>query len=89
MATTEMKPVSFRTPAAKLDKIDQLAAAQQRDRSFVLNEAIDQYLDMNAYHTSLIEQGLSDADAGRLTSHEDVGRQLKQQRASRKKEPIS
>jgi hypothetical protein len=33
--------------------------------------------DMNTYHTSLIEQGLRDAYAGSLTSHEDVGRRMR------------
>jgi RHH-type transcriptional regulator, rel operon repressor / antitoxin RelB len=86
MATVEMKPVSFRTPSTKLEKIDEIADAQQRDRSFVLNEAIDQYLDLQDYHRGLIEQGLRDAEAGRVHSHEEVGRLLAKQRASRKAE---
>jgi predicted transcriptional regulator len=83
MAATEIKSVSFRTPSSKLEKIDKLAGAQHRDRSYILNEAIDQYLDMEDYHTSLVEQGLRDSEAGKTVSHEEVGRRLAKQRASR------
>ena len=83
MAATAIKSVSFRTPSSKLEKIDKLAGAQHRDRSYILNEAIDQYLDVQNYHTSLIEQGLRDSEAGKIVSHEEVGRRLVKQRASR------
>jgi predicted transcriptional regulator len=84
MAAAEIKSISFRTPSSKLEKIDKLAGAQHRDRSYILNEAVDQYLDLQNYHTSLIEQGLRDSEAGKIVSHEEVGRRLGKQRASRK-----
>jgi predicted transcriptional regulator len=86
MVPPKIKSVSFRTPSAKLERIDKLADAQNRDRSYILNEAIDQYLDMHAYHTALIEQGLRDAEAGKVVSHDEVGRRLARQRSSRKME---
>ena len=84
MRNVEMKPVSFRTSSPKLKKIDALAEIQQRDRTFILNEAIDHYLAIQDYHASLIQEGLRDADAGKLVSHQEVGRELARQRASRK-----
>lgn len=84
MTALEMKSISFRTPSSKLEKIDKLADAQHRDRSYILNEAVDQYLDLHDYHASLVEQGLRDAEAGKVVTHEQVGRRLAQQRASRK-----
>jgi predicted transcriptional regulator len=83
VAAIELKSVSFRTPSSKLEKIDKLAGAQYRDRSYILNEAIDQYLDMQNYHTSFVEQGLRDSEEGKTVSHEEVGRRLAKQRASR------
>jgi predicted transcriptional regulator len=83
MAATEIKSVSFRTPSSKLEKIDKLAGAQHRDRSYILNEAIDQYLDLQNYHTSLVEHGLRDSETGKTVSHEEVGRRLAKQRSSR------
>jgi predicted transcriptional regulator len=78
-----MTTVSFRTPSDKLKKLDSLAGTQQRDRTFVLNEAIDQYLSLHEYHTALIEQGLQDVKAGNVVSHGDVGQQLAVRRAAR------
>jgi predicted transcriptional regulator len=84
MAAAEIKSISFRTPSSKLEKLDKLADAQHRDRSYILNEAIDQYLDVQNYHTHLVEQGLRDSEAGKIVSHEEIGRRLAKQRASRK-----
>jgi predicted transcriptional regulator len=67
-----MKTVSFRTNPDTLKELDDLAAAQQRDRTFVINEALQHYLSLQRYHRAQIEAGLADAQAGRLTSHEDV-----------------
>jgi RHH-type rel operon transcriptional repressor/antitoxin RelB len=87
MPAANMKPVSFRTPSPKLEKIDALAEALQRDRTFILNEAIDHYLAIQEYHDGLIQEGLSDADRGLVVSHENVGRELAAQRAARKSKP--
>jgi predicted transcriptional regulator len=84
MNAVDMKPVSFRTSLSRLRKIDALAETQQRDRTFILNEAIDHYLAIQEYHAGLIEDGIRDAEAGRVVSHEDIRRDLAAQRVSRK-----
>jgi len=66
------KTVSFRTDAKKVKALDALAASQDRDRSYLLNEAIDHYLDLQQYHIRLIEQGIRQADAGELVDHNEV-----------------
>ena len=66
------KTVSFRTDSKKVEALDALAAQQDRDRSSVLNEAVDYYLDLNQYHIGLIEQGIRQADAGELIDHSEV-----------------
>ena len=78
------KTISFRAVAKKIDRIDSLATAQQRDRTFLLNEAIDNYLDLHDYHRNLIAHGIADADEGRVVSHETVERKLTAQRKARK-----
>ena len=72
----QQKTVTFRAPGNKIKALDALAALQQRDRSFVLNEAVDQYLSLNEYHVALIKEGIRQADAGELVPHEEVGRRL-------------
>jgi predicted transcriptional regulator len=79
------KTVSFIVPVEKVNQLDTLASARDRDRSFVLNEAVDLYLDLNAYHTRIIEEGITDAEAGRLIPFDEVKRQVAEQRAARKK----
>ncbi len=68
----QQKTVTFRAPGDKIKALDALAAVQQRDRSFVLNEAVDQYLSLNDYHTALIQEGIRQDDAGEHVSHEEV-----------------
>jgi RHH-type transcriptional regulator, rel operon repressor / antitoxin RelB len=70
------KTVTFRAPGAKIKALDALAALQQRDRSFVLNEAVDQYLSLNEYQVARIKEGIRQADAGLLTPHEEVRQRL-------------
>ncbi|HEY3988649.1 MAG TPA: CopG family transcriptional regulator [Acidobacteriaceae bacterium] len=72
----QQKTVTFRAPGSKIKALDSLAALQQRDRSFVLNEAVDQYLSLNEYHVALIKEGIRQADAGQLIPHEEVRRRL-------------
>jgi len=48
MSTTE-KTISFRAVAEKIDTLDSLAAAQDRSRSYLINEAITNYIELHAY----------------------------------------
>ena len=65
-----LKTITFRLPEEKLQELDTLAEVQQRDRSFVLNEAVTQYLSLHEYHRALIEEGIHQADAGEMIEHE-------------------
>jgi predicted transcriptional regulator len=66
------KTLTFRTAEEKVSALDSVAALQQRDRSFILNEAVDQYLSLYDYHTSLIQEGIRQADAGELIPHSEI-----------------
>jgi RHH-type rel operon transcriptional repressor/antitoxin RelB len=68
----EMQTISFRTDAKKVKALDALASMQDRDRSYLLNQAVDNYLDLQQYHIKLIEKGIRQADAGELVDHRDV-----------------
>ena len=67
-----VKTVSFRTDSRKVEALDALASVYDRDRSYLLNEAVDNYLDLQQYHIELIEEGVRQADAGELVDHSDV-----------------
>ena len=66
------KTVSFRTDSKKVEALDALASVYDRDRSYLLNEAVDNYLDLQQYHIELIEEGVRQADSGELVDHSDV-----------------
>lgn len=72
------KTVSFRTDARKIKALDALAEAQDRDRTYLLNEAIDHYLDLQAYHKREIEAGIREADAGDLVDQHDVEKMIEE-----------
>jgi len=72
--------VSVLISSEKVSQLDLLASNQDRDRSFVVNEAIDMYLDLQRHHQELIKRGLADIKAGNVVSHEEVGRRIAERR---------
>jgi len=76
MPNTE-KTISFRTDPEKIDALDSLAAAQDRSRSYLINEAISNYIELHAYQDALVHKGLEDMRKGRVVSHEEVVNRLK------------
>ena len=71
------KTISFRADAEKIDALDSLAAAQDRPRSYLINEAITNYIEMHAYQDALVRKGLEDMRKGRVVSHEVVVKRLR------------
>ena len=74
MAT--MKTVSFRINSKAVDSLDALAETMDRDRSYLLNEAVERYLELNEYHIKLIKKGLRAAKEGKLVSHAEVKKMI-------------
>ena len=66
------KTITFRVQEEKLQALDSIADIQQRDRSFILNEAVSQYLSLQEYHRELIEEGIRQDDAGEVVDHSEV-----------------
>ena len=76
MSSTE-KTISFRAGAEKIDALDSLAAAQHRPRSYLINEAITNYIELHAYQDVLVRKGLEEMRKGRVVSHAEVVKRLK------------
>lgn len=76
MAASE-KTISFRARAEKIDALDSLAAAQDRPRSYLINEAIANYIELHAYQDALVRKGLEEMRKGRVVSHDEVVKRLK------------
>jgi predicted transcriptional regulator len=71
------KTISFRADTGKIDALDSLATAQDRPRSYVINEAITNYLELRAYQDALVRKGLEEMRNGRIVRHEEVVNRLK------------
>lgn len=56
------------------DRLDKLAEATQRSRSFLAAEAIRGYVDLNEWQVSEIRDGLKEAERGEFASDADVKR---------------
>jgi predicted transcriptional regulator len=78
------EPITIRASKDVINQIDTLAAGMDRSRNYVINQVIQQYL---AYHYVLhqkIEQGLNDIKEGRLTTADDVMKDIRSHRARRR-----
>lgn len=56
-----MSTISFRTEDITKQKLDMLAAQQNRDRSYIINQALDYYLSLNEWQLAHIEEGAKQA----------------------------
>ena len=72
------KTISFRADAEKIDTLGSLAAAQDRTRTYLINEAITSYIELHAYPDALVRKGLGEMRRGCVVSHEQLVKRLKQ-----------
>ncbi|GAA0595697.1 ribbon-helix-helix protein, CopG family [Craurococcus roseus] len=64
--------VTVRLDAEKRAALDALASATDRDRSYLINEAIDAYLSVHRWQIARIEKGVRQAEAGDFATDEEV-----------------
>lgn len=64
--------VSFRTRKAQLHQLDALARQQHRDRTQLIEEAIEQYIALQHLHLARIDEGIQAADRGEFATEEQV-----------------
>ncbi|MDK2407958.1 ribbon-helix-helix protein, CopG family [Aphanizomenon sp. PH219] len=64
--------ITFRIDSSKKAAIDALAKGINRDRSYILNEAVNAYLEMYQWQIKEIHQGIAEAEAGDFASDEEV-----------------
>jgi len=71
------KTISLRAIAEKIDTLDSLAAAQDRSRSYLINQAISNCIELHAYQDGLVRKGLEEMRKNRVVRHQDVVKRLK------------
>ena len=69
MTTTTM---SLRLPKVLSEQLTLLAQSTKRTKSFCAVEAIKNYLRQESWQIEAIEEGLENADSGRMIKHKDV-----------------
>jgi predicted transcriptional regulator len=69
VATT---PISIRLDEPTKAELDEIAQSLDRDRSWVINEAIKSYLEVQRWNHAQIGKGLQALKEGRTMSHEEV-----------------
>jgi predicted transcriptional regulator len=73
---TSPRTISFRIAPDKVAQLDLIAKAMDRDRSYLLNEAVETYLSEQRRFAAMVEEGREDLRNGRSLSHEEVERMM-------------
>lgn len=68
----ESSVLTLRLNSDTKDKLDKLANATQRSKSFLAAEAINRYLEIEAWQIAEIEQAMIEADQGDFASDAQV-----------------
>lgn len=68
----DKQTVSFRLDTDKVEALDDLAKAMDRDRTYLLNEAVDAYLEIQEWQIEHLKAAIKQADAGKFMEHEEV-----------------
>lgn len=79
----DKQTVSFRLDTEKVEALDDLAKALDRDRTYLLNEAVEAYLDVQQWQLEHIRAAIREADAGKLIDHAQVKKLAGKWRARR------
>jgi RHH-type rel operon transcriptional repressor/antitoxin RelB len=56
--------------------LDGIAASLDRDRTYVVNQALEAYIDVNQWQIDHIRQGLREANAGKFAAEAEVNRTI-------------
>lgn len=72
--------ITFRLDPRRRKALDEIAAGMDRDRTYVLNEAIGNYLEVHQWQTDHIREGLRQANSGEFAKDADVAAALRRRR---------
>lgn len=76
----KLKTISFRMPREKVETLDALAEGMDRDRTYLLNEAVERYLEQNEYHLKLVKKRRRTAEAGDFVPQAEMKRLIARMR---------
>lgn len=68
----EKDTFSVRIDPDKRARLDSLAARMDRPRSYLVSQAIDQFLDYHAWKADRVSEGAAAAERGETVEHDDL-----------------
>ena len=66
------KVLTAHVPLALAEKVDQLAARQERSRGWIVKQALAAWIDQEEERSRLTREALAEVDAGRVIAHQAV-----------------
>ncbi|TYQ31860.1 ribbon-helix-helix protein, CopG family [Pseudanabaena sp. UWO310] len=72
MSAIAKETITFRLDRTKREALDAIAKELDRDRSYLLNEAIENYIEIYKWQIAEINLAIAEADAEDFASDEDV-----------------
>jgi predicted transcriptional regulator len=69
--------LTVRVESETRESIDAIAEATNRDRSFVINEALSAYIDIYRWQIEHIQAAIREADADRFVPEAEVKRRIR------------
>ena len=78
-----MGTVTLRIDDKTKARLEKLAGATSRTKSYLINHAIADYLEVNEWQVREIKKGIREADAGHLMDHKTVLKKWESRRANK------
>ena len=69
---TAPRTISFRISADKVAALDTIAKAMDRDRSYLLNEAVESYLSEQQRFVAMVNEGIRAAENSELIDDDQI-----------------
>ena len=66
------RTASFRTDGNKLDRLDRLAKEMDRSRSWLINDALERYMEYEEWFRESVASGVASLQLGEAIAHKDV-----------------
>ena len=68
----KISPISVRLDADLNDRVTAIAAALDRSKSWVIEQAVADFVAVQEWQLAAIDEGIKAADAGQVVAHEEV-----------------
>ena len=77
------KTTTVRMEGRILKRVDGLANAMSRSRAWVINQAVERFLDYEEWFVAEVKQALKEAERGRVVEHGTVSKRWERKRAAK------